>query len=296
MNPAAKRKPNYKNAWIFPVMGFLAALAYAVFIFPNDFAPSGVGGIATMVQYLLKVNAGYLNLLINIPILIYAWFAVDREFVVKTALFTIFFSGFLMLFKSDAVAPMLEKVQYTSTNGNSTILAPVAAAVIMGSIYGLALRTHGCTGGTDVVAFIIRHYRPEFNVTTIGFTLNAVIALVSFFVYDFKFEPVICCIIYCFVVSTVGNSAVKGAQSALKFEIITDKPKELAEELMKELHHGVTLLSAEGAYTHEQKSLVICIVNKHQIADIQRVIERFPGTFTYITSISETMGNFRKIK
>ena len=290
------KKANYKTVWAFPILGFLCAVAYAVFIFPNGFAPAGVGGIATMIQKVFKFNAGYLNLAINVPILMIAWFLVDHEFVVKTGLFTLFFSGFLMVFKADFFAPILERVQYTSDNGNSIILAPIAAAVVIGSIYGITLRLHGCTGGTDVVSFCIRHYHPEYNVTKIGFTLNAVIAAVSFFVYDLKFEPVICCIIYCFVVSTVGNSSVKGAQSALKFEIVTADPESLSKELMAELHHGVTLLSAEGAYTHEQKSLVICIVNKHQIADVQRIIERHPGSFAYITSISETMGNFRKIK
>ena len=296
--PAVKhtRKADYKTLWLFPILGFFSAAAYAVFIFPNGFAPAGVGGVATMVQEVFKFNAGYLNLAINVPILMIAWFLVDHEFVVKTGLFTIFFSGFLMIFKADFFAPILTKFQYTSTNGNSVILAPIAAAVVIGSIYGVTLRLHGCTGGTDVVSFCIRHYHPEYNVTKIGFTLNAIIAAVSFFVYDYKFEPVICCIIYCFVVSTVGNNSVKGAQSALKFEIVTAEPDVLSKELMEELHHGVTLLAAEGAYTHEQKSLVICIVNKHQIADVQRIIERHPGSFTYITSISETMGNFRKIK
>ena len=290
------RKANYKNAVLFPIFGLITALTYAVFIFPNSFAPAGVGGISTMVQYLFHFNAGYLNLIINIPILAAAWFLVDREFVVKSGLFTLSFSGFLMLFRTEYFTGLLEKFQYTSTNGNSSILAPIAAAVIIGSVYGACLRMHGCTGGTDVVSFCIKHYHPEQNVTWIGFVLNAVIAVVSFFVYDFQFEPVICCILYCFVVSTVGNSAVKGAQSALKFEIVTAHPEELAKELMSELHRGVTLLAAEGGYTHQQKSLVICIVNKHQIADIQKIIEKYPGTFAYITSVSETMGNFARVK
>ncbi len=296
MSSAGKRKTDYKSAWIFPILGLIAAATYAVFIFPNSFAPAGVGGISTMVQEALHFNAGYLNLIINIPILITAWFLVDREFVIKSALFTASFSGFLMLFRTERFLEFFQKFQYTSTNGNSNILAPVAAAVIIGSVYGFTLRKHGCTGGTDVVSFCIKHYHPEYNVAWIGFALNSVIAVVSFFVYDQKFEPVICCIIYCFVVSTVGNSVVKGAQSALKFEIVTDNPEALSKELMTELKHGVTMISAEGAYTHELKSLVICIVNKHQIADIQRIIERYPGTFTYITSVSETLGNFIKIK
>lgn len=295
MSVSSNRKHDYKSTWIFPILGIIAAFTYALLIFPNSFAPAGVGGISTMLQHALDVDAGLLNLLINIPILVAAWFLVDHEFVVKSMLFTIFFSGGMMVLRS-LDPEILAKYQYTSTNGNSTILAPIAAAVIIGTLYGITLRKHGCTGGTDVLSFCIKRYHPEYNVTWISFTLNAVIAILSFFVYDFQFEPVICCIIYCFVCSYVGNSAVKGAQSALKFEIVSEEPKKLAADLMEHLKHGVTLLPAEGAYTHEKKSLVICIVNKHQIADIQSIISRYPGSFTYITSVSETLGNFRKIK
>ncbi len=292
MDNTTQRKAEYKSLLLVPVFALCMALSYALFIFPNNFAPSGVGGIATMVQYVFKFNAGYLNLLINIPILVVAWKLVDREFVIKTALFTLCFSGFLMLFEHIDFS----RFHYYTENGTSNILAPVAAAVVNGAFYGFALRIHGSTGGTDVVSFCIRHYHPEYNVTWIGFILNAVIAATSYFVYDFKFEPVICCIIYSFVLTTVGNQVLRGSQSALKFEIITGDPEAMSRDLMRQLHHGVTLLPAEGAYTHEHKSLLICIVNKHQIADIQAIIGKYPGSFAYITAVSETLGNFRRIK
>ena len=287
-----KSKTEYKSLVLFPLFALGMALSYHLFIFPNSFAPSGVGGIATMVQYVFKFNAGYLNLLINIPFLIVAWRLVDREFVIKSFVFTAFFSAFLTLLGQVD----LSRFAYLSENGTSKILAPVAAATVNGAIYGFCLRCHGSSGGTDVVSFIIRHFHPEYNVTWIGFSINACIAAGSYFVYDFKFEPVICCIVYCFVLTSVGNQVLRGSKSALKFEIITQQPRELAAELMGQLKHGVTLLSAEGAYTHEQKSLVICIVNKHQIADIQTIISRYPGSFAYITNVSETLGNFKRIK
>lgn len=294
MSKPTTRKAEYKTLALVPVFALCMALSYKLFIFPNNFAPSGVGGIATMIQYVFKFNAGYLNLLINVPLLIIAWKLVDREFVVKTALFTLCFSGFLMLF--DHLGLDFSKFAYHTETGTSTILAPVAAAVINGAMYGFSLRVHGSCGGTDIVSFCIRHYHPEFNVTSIGFVLNVIIAVASYFVYGFKFEPVICCILYVFVLTVIGNNVVRGSQSALKFEIVTADPESMAKDLMEQLHHGVTLLPAEGAYTHEQKSLLICIVNKHQIADIQAIIGKYPGSFAYITAVSETMGNFRKIK
>ena len=96
--PSSHGGAEYKSLILVPFLALAMALSYKLFIFPNNFAPSGVGGIATMIQYLFKFNAGYLNLLINIPLLIIAWKLVDREFVIKTALFTVCFSGLLMLF------------------------------------------------------------------------------------------------------------------------------------------------------------------------------------------------------
>lgn len=292
MSNPAQRKPEYKTLILFPLFALGMAFSYKLFIFPNQFAPAGVGGIATMVQHVFKFNAGYLNLLINLPILCIAWKLVNREFVIKTLLFTLCFSGGLMVLDLFDFSRFV----YQTENGTSKILAPVAAAAVNGALYGFCLRCHGSSGGTDVVSFCIRHYHPEYNVTWITFTINAIIAGTSYFVYGYKFEPVICCIVYCFVVTMMGNKVLQGSKSALKFEIITQHPKELADDLMKNLNRGVTLLSAEGGYTHQQKSLVICIVNKHQIADIQAIISKYPGSFAYITSVSETLGNFVKTK
>lgn len=292
MKNVNKRREEYRTLILIPFFALGMALSYHLFVFPNSFAPSGVGGIATMVQYVFKFNAGYLNMAINVPILIVAWKLVDREFVIKTGLFTLCFSGFLMLFENVDFS----KFYYLTANGTSKILGPVAAAVVNGTFYGLALRVHGSSGGTDVVSFCIRHYHPEYNVTWISFVLNAIIACVSYVVYGYQFEPVICCIVYCFVLTAMGNRVLQGAQSALKFEIVTENPEQLATDLMQELKHGVTMVPAEGAYTREWKSLVICIVNKHQIADVKKIIGQHPGSFAYISSVSQTLGNFVKIK
>ena len=146
-NPGTRREEYKTLIWV-PFFALAMALSYNLFIFPNNFAPSGVGGIATMVQYVFKFNAGYLNLLINIPILIVAWKLVDREFVVKTGLFTLCFSGFLMLFEHVDFS----RFYYLTQNGTSKILGPVAAAVVHGTLYGVALRRgHDARGEIVIV-------------------------------------------------------------------------------------------------------------------------------------------------
>ena len=281
---------------IFPLTAIATAICYELFIFPNDFAPAGIGGIATMAQYLTRgsFNAGYLNLLVNIPLLYLAWRLIDREFVIKTALFTVTLSLSFILF--DALHVDFGRFLYHTESGTSNVLAPIAAGVINGALYGICIHSHGCTGGTDVIAACIRHFHPEFAVLWISFALNAVIAAISYFVYDFMFEPVICCLVYCFVSTTMGDWMLRGRRQALKFEIISEEHEQLAAELMEKIHHGVTVVQAEGMYTHSEKGLIICIVNKHQVAEVERIVRKYPGTFAYIETISNTIGRFIRVK
>ena len=273
------------------LLAVLMAVTYEIFIFENSFAPAGINGIATMVQYLFDFSVGYMSLIINVPLVIIALFLVKGDFALKNGLFTVAFSGALILF--DYVD--LSSFVYHTENGTSTILAPIAAGVINGAIYGICIRAGGSTGGTDIIAAIIHTKKPHISLVWIIFALNASVAAISYFVYGFNAEPVILCIVYCFLTSTISDKMLKGIKEAIKFEVITDDAEELSAHLMRELHHGVTVISAEGMYSHKGKKLIVCVINKHQIIQFQRIVKEYPGTFAYVTSVNETVGNFKKI-
>lgn len=270
----------------------LLAFGYHMFIFPNQFAPAGVPGIATMIQYLFGFKVAYLTVLVNVPLLIAAYFIVGKEFAIHSAVYAAIFSLTLLLL--DEID--LSAIAYHTENGTSTVLAPIAGGVVSGYSYTLVMKRNGCTGGTDLVGALVHHYNPERNMLWIIFAINALVAAASYFVYDFRIEPVILCLIYCFISSKVCDLTLKGFKEAVKFEVVTDQPDALADAIMQQTHHGVTEISAIGGFTHSNKTLLICIVNKHQIVQFQQVIQRFPGSFAYLSGVKETMGNFRKIK
>lgn len=274
------------------VLAVIMAFNYEIFVFRNAFAPAGINGIATMVQYLFDFSVGYMSLLINIPLSLLAFFYVDKKFALRSGVFTIMFSFALLLLKRAD----LSAIVYHTANGTSTILAPVAAGTVNGAIYGAAVKLGGSTGGTDIIAACIRVKMPYFSFARVTFVLNAIVAGASFFVYDFNFEPVIMCIIFNFIASNICDYIVKGGLGALKFEVITSHAEEMSAELMKKLHHGVTVINAEGMYTHSGKQVIICVINKHQIVDFQSIVRSYPDTFAYVSSVSETVGNFKKIR
>ena len=270
----------------------ILSLSYYLFVYPNEFAPTGLPGFFTLLQYLFHLNVGYLTFVINVPLVIATYLLVGKEYAIKSALFTVVFSGLLVVFE---YVPLDRFVYYTE-NGTSTIMAPIAGGVVSGFCYGIAMRSGSSTGGTDLVAAIVNRYRPEYNMVWIIFTINAAVAACSYFVYGFQFEPVIMCLVYCFLTSQVSDMMLKGFKEAVKFEVITDHPQELAAAIRVRLYHGVTELPAKGSFTGKDKTLLICVVNKREIVKFQRIIQEFPGSFAYLSPVRETMGNFRRGK
>lgn len=284
-----------KNALSYLAMVALAAamaLNYQVFILYNAFAPAGLNGLATMAQYLFHFSIGYMSLIINIPLAIFAYVMVDRQFALKTMTFVLAFSGAVLLLQNGVD---ISRFIYHTGDARSTLLAPVASGTINGLIYGAAIRLGSSTGGTDFIAAYVHKRRPEYSMMRIIFVFNVAVAALSYFVYDFNIEPVILCIVYSFLTSKVSDAILKGGEQALKVEIITTRAEEISRALIEGLRHSVTILNAEGGYTHESRSMLVCIINKHQITRMTEIIREFPDTFACVSEVNKTLGNFKYI-
>lgn len=286
-----------KKTWSYiqiVLSAILLAFVYYIFIVTNNFAPAGLNGIATMIQFKTGFSISYMSLLINIPLSAFAYFLVGRPFAVKTVLFSVVYSfTFLFLQNSD-----LSFIQYNAL-GHDTIYPVILSGVLGGVVYGVCFRNNASTGGTDIVSFYINKVRPETNFFVVTFTLNAIVAVSSIFVYSegaFSYKPMALCILYCFISTFVGNLLLKTTKTAYKFTVITTNRDEFVEEITKKLHHGCTEIEAVGTYTGAKKSVLICIINKHQLNDFQKIVSKYPDTFSYFEVVNETYGNFKNIK
>lgn len=279
-----------RDIFLIVFAALLLALSYRIFIFPNEFAPAGLPGFATMLQHQFGFKVGYMTLIYNVPLVILVYILIGHTYAIRSAIFALFFSTILL------ALDYVDLSRFIYNTGNSAILAPIAGGVVSGFCYGIVMKRNSSTGGTDLVAALVHHKWPEHNLLWIIFAINAAVAAVSYFVYDYKIEPVILCVIYCFLSSEVSDMMLKGFKEAVKFEIVTDQPEELTKALMETLHHGVTEIPAVGGFTHSDKTLLICVVNKRQIVRFQKILGKFPGSFAYLSSVKETMGNFVRNK
>jgi len=276
-------------------MAILLAINYHIFIVENHFAPAGLNGIATMIQYKTGFSISYMSLIINIPLCLLAFFLVEKSFSVKTLVFSLVYS-FSYLFLQNSGTDFL---QYNA-HGHDTIFPVIISGVISGLVYGVCLKNNSSTGGTDVVSRYINKVRPETNFFFITFTLNTVVAIISLFVYSDEgyadYKPVALCISYCFISNFVGNFIIKGTKTAYKFTVITTHSDEIAAEISEKLRHGATKLDAVGTYTGNERNVLICVVNKHQIVDFKNIISQYDNTFAFYELINETYGNFVNVK
>ena len=274
------------------ILACICALNYQLFVFPNAFAPSGLNGICTMIQHIFNISMGYLSLLINIPLALLVFWKVSRPLAVRSMVYVATFSvAVLVLDHVD-----LSAFAYATENGTSTILGPLVAGVINGACYSLLLRCSAYTGGTDFVAALIHKNRPDKNIIYLILILNFVVAVASFFVYDYKVEPVILCILYSFTSSTVSDRMVKSGRSAVRFEIVTDHPEIISHAIIHQLHHSATLIPGKGMYLGRETNILVCVVNRTQVAAMNAIVRSVPNTFAITSQVSEVTGNFKHLK
>ena len=154
----------------------LSAFGLHIFVYPASFAPAGVDGIATMLQEITKLNAGYYSLIINIPLLIVAYFLLKKRYVIYTVIFTVVSSVMLIVLKE------INFYQYVSDN--SGLISAVFSGVMLGVRTGVMLKIGASTGGVDIIAGIVQRKRVYGNVEKIITLICYVIIGLSFFVWN----------------------------------------------------------------------------------------------------------------
>ncbi|MBR6703784.1 MAG: YitT family protein [Clostridia bacterium] len=273
--------------------GLVVGFAYYFFQNSNGFAPGGVGGLATITYYLTgyKVSWALLMLAFNIPIFILVSIFVNR----KLGLFLILYMTVQSL--STEIYPLLGWNPYSqATSGEdfNVVFACIATGVISGAGFSLMLRRFGASGGTYAISALIKKARPASNIAYVSFWLDASVVAVAFFVYGMKVTPVVCTLLNLFIANVVVDNALTGVKNGYKFEIITDTPDELAQELIEKLGHGVTEIRTQGMYSHTEKFMLVCIIRKKQLGAMFKIIKRYKGTFASFSKVNEVFGRFKK--
>ena len=262
--------------------GVISAIGLWVFVYPSEFAPSGIDGIATMLQEITKINAGIYTFILNLPLLIIACFVLKKRYVIYTVIYTIITSLLLVLFEVIVVP------QYHTLTDK---LIPAIFAGVMQGFTGIMLRIGGSAGGVDVLACITQKKMPHLNVEKIIFLLSAIIVGISYFVY-WDINSLLLSIVEIFACERVTAMILRDSRNAVRFEVVTDNPESMKDDIIYELNHGATILEGKGVFSDEQKSVIICVVSYRQISEFLRIVSKYPGSFVHYSDVMGVRGNF----
>ena len=275
--------------------GIVRALAIYIFVTPNEFAPGGINGIAVLLEAVTHVNSGYYLIALNVPLFFVAFFLLGKSEAVISTLSMLLTSGLLIVFD---YIPGMTEIRYAPEY--NAILASIAGGVLLGLALAIMLRSCGTSGGTTVLASLVNKKFRNLSVSAMTSAFDACVEFASFFVYHqgepftAKLDPVLLALISLLVTSKICDFVLQGFKVAYRFEIITDRAEELAKEIMERTHHGVTELNATGMYSHEDRALLVCVIRKRQVGELQRILRRYPGTFASFSPVSEVYGKFLK--
>ena len=275
------------------VAGIIVGTAYFFFQNSNGFAPGGVGGLATITHHLLadRVSWSILMIAFNLPIFILVGAIVNKKLGLILSVYMIVQSLMPRLYEALGAQPYCLAVNGEDFN---IVFACIATGVISGFGFSLMLMRFGASGGTYGISALIKKAKPEMNIAYVSFILDASVVFIAFFVYGMKITPTICTLLNLFIANIIVDHGLSGIKNGYKFEIITTRPNELADELVTRLRRGVTEIKVHGMYSDTDKYMLVCIINKRQIGGMMKIIKRYPDTFASFEKVNEVFGNFKQ--
>jgi uncharacterized membrane-anchored protein YitT (DUF2179 family) len=273
-----------KKIFIVVIGAFLNALSLNFFLIPANVYASGFTGIAQLVSSILgefapfNISTGILLLLLNIPVTILGWKKVGKSFT---------FYSFISVLLSSFFLEILPVKEVSS----DILLNAVFGGVIAALGVGLTLKWGASTGGMDIIAMVLSRMNDR-PVGTYFFTLNGIIIMTAG--YIFGWENALYTLVSLYV-STRVIDAIHTRHEKLTAMIVTKKSDELKKAIHDKLVRGITLLPAKGAFSGEEKEMLIIVVTRYELYDLEHIIKEVdPQAFTNIVETAGIFGFFRR--
>ena len=256
----------------------LYAAAIALFLDPNQLAPGGVSGIAIILNRLCGLPTGTLILLMNIPLLALGMWKLGWKFVLSTVVAVAASSVF-----TDLLAPY-------GPLTTDPLLAACAGGALLAVGMGILFKLGATSGGTDILIRVIKLKYKHLKTGSLFLATDCCVIAASALVFgdiDLALYAAIATIVSSFCLDLV----LYGRDEAKLVYLITDHEKAIANRLLEELEIGVTYLQGQGAYTRDNKKVILCAMQKRLLPRVQEIaMEEDPFVFLIVTSASEIFG------
>ncbi|MBM7648789.1 uncharacterized membrane-anchored protein YitT (DUF2179 family) [Bacillus ectoiniformans] len=254
----------------------IVAIAFNVFLLPNEVASGGVSGISTILKGLFGWEPAYVQWAFNIPLFITGVLILGRQYGVKTLIGTAF----------------LPLIVYLTREWEPWTLEPLLGALFGGIGVGLGLgivfRGKGSTGGTDLAAQIL-HKFTNMSLGKCVAIIDGIIVLSAAAV--FNIEKGLYALIGLYVTSKTIDLIQVGLTRSKMVMIITEKQEEVKASIIHTMDRGITRLSAQGGYTDSERPVLMCVIDQSEFTKLKQLVKDIdPKAFVVVMDASEVLG------
>ena len=255
---------------------FLYALTVNAVVIPNTLGEGGATGMTLMIFYWLGWNTAIVSFVLNAILLVIGWRHLEKRQIMYTIV---------------SMVVMSVALEYTtgfSFVSDNTVVAAVAGGVLSGLAIGIVSLGGGTTGGTEIIAWIMKKY--------LGIGVSAGLLLIDFLVVapltvQIGLEKAILTLIMLYVMSKVLNFIIEGFNPKKSITIISKQHEAIAAAIQEKVDRGITILDGKGYYSREAHQILYIVINRHQLINVQNIIyELDPKAFVIITDVQQVIG------
>ena len=273
-------KKHIKSYAIIALGSLIFALAFDMFYIPNEIALGGATGLAQVINAILPVlPVGLVSILINVPLFIVGWRVLGFR-LLATSLFSMAVSSVAI----DAIN-VLHPFQ-----AMDPILACLCGGALLGVVLGIVFTQGATTGGTDVVARLLKLKFPWLPIGQLVLIPDVVVLALAAITFG-QLETALYGGVSLFVTTKVMDTVLYGMDTAKVAYVISDKWREVADALLTDQDRGVTILQGEGAYTGDEKRVLLVAFKQKEISSVKQVVHEIDGhAFFIVCDAHEVLG------
>ena len=273
----------WKLVWKYTLViigSFVYSVAFQCFLFPNEIVAGGVTGIAMIINHFTHWPIGMMVVAMNVPLFALAWKQLGTDVLIGSLVGMAISSVFVDLMS-------LTNLVLT----NDPMLAAIIGGAIKGAGLGMIYYYGATTGGIDIVAKLLRKKYSQINFGTIVLILDVAI-IAGYALVVGNYESAMYSIIAMFVVTKVIDLFLYGIDNSCVCYIISDKSDALTKEIISgHVHRGVTILEGVGAYSGQEKHVIMCVIKRNQIPELRRTIKSLDErAFVIVTDAKNVFG------
>ena len=268
-----------KNLLMLIIGCLICALSFNIFLSPYHIVSGGVSGIAVILKNLFDYEEAITVLILSIFLLGISLIFLGKKATVNSVIGSILFPIFIYLTK------ML--LQYFDLNIYNRLLASLIGGVTMGIGVGIVYKQGYTTGGTEIIAKMInKYFHVSLGIST--FIIDGIVTFMGLIVFDF--ETVIYSLITIYLMSILIDKVMLGLFGNKSFYIITTHPEEIKKYINEELGHGATIIKGKGAFTNEEKYVILVVIPTNDYYKLKDGLKRIDDDAFFVVSNSYEVG------